>query len=586
MDVILPGRIAQKLEEELKEFHVGAQKEYEGRRGYKFHATQIDLAKLTKQEVLRLMKILETSGIYGGKLIASDIRKYLNAEKEGIGTMKARTVRQAAWMLEFFIARLEHHIIFSTDRYGGDSHSGFYVNDVEYEPEKIGDRSEKNKPAYTILHVIWIENDNRRQGSICLTDADCLEMTAQEILHKAGYVPETPALMANLKKETERFYHVKETIGKQYVGKGIALDDLDNAEKHSGSSQSFTWGGSNKIDLNRFGSQTKVVIDIYQETEKSGGREDKEVAVNLYRWHEINMRFFSPSEDDAVRFMEADEDTEERPKTQVPVHPLVPVYDLRRHKRLRIHINNLTEYVYKKEVAKNLVLPERDWRMVNLLVDQSQNTFQDIVEGKGQSMNVLCEGPPGTGKTATAEVFSEFKERPLYIVQCSQLGLTPDEVENNLQVILTRANRWNAVLLLDEADVYIRKRKDDIHQNAIVGAFLRVLEYASCILFMTTNLANDVDDAVASRCIARLRYHAPGEDLQVQIWQTLARLNNIVIPEAEFRKVAKRHPNLTGRDVKNLLKLASFVAQTEKKALTADSIEFALQFKPTETTET
>ncbi len=233
-------------------------------------------------------------------------------------------------------------------------------------------------------------------------------------------------------------------------------------------------------------------------------------------------------------------------------------------------------------MSDRLILPQRDWDMVNLLVDHSTNEFQDIVVGKGQSMNILACGIPGSGKTVTSEVFSEFKERPLYVIQCSQLGMDVESVEVNLGVIINRANRWNAVLLLDEADVYIRKRGEDLNQNAIVGAFLRVLEYSNCILFMTTNLEDSVDDAITSRCIAKLHYSAPAVDDQIKIWKILALLNKIDMDDAEIKKVAEKHSHLTGRDVKNLLKLASFVNQSSKKPITAKTIEFAMQFKPTE----
>ena len=48
-------------------------------------------------------------------------------------------------------------------------------------------------------------------------------------------------------------------------------------------------------------------------------------------------------------------------------------------------------------------------------------------------------------------------QRPLYSVQCSQLGLEPADLERELLKIFTRAARWNAILLLDEADVYIHR---------------------------------------------------------------------------------------------------------------------------------
>lgn len=160
--------------------------------------------------------------------------------------------------------------------------------------------------------------------------------------------------------------------------------------------------------------------------------------------------------------------------------------------------------------------------------------------------------------------------------------LTTESVEHNLGVTMRRANRWNAVLLLDEADVYIRKRDVDLQQNAIVGAFLRVLEYASCILFMTTNLEESVDDAITSRCIAKLRYAAPGVEDQRRIWRILSDLNGLKMEDKDIRKVAERYPHLTGRDVKNLLKLSSFIAASNGKVLDAKTVETAMIFKPTQ----
>jgi len=44
--------------------------------------------------------------------------------------------------------------------------------------------------------------------------------------------------------------------------------------------------------------------------------------------------------------------------------------------------------------------------------------------------------------------------------------------------VLDVAFRWKAVLLLDEADIYLEKRTTvDLNRNAMTGIFLRQLEY-------------------------------------------------------------------------------------------------------------
>jgi AAA+ superfamily predicted ATPase len=100
----------------------------------------------------------------------------------------------------------------------------------------------------------------------------------------------------------------------------------------------------------------------------------------------------------------------------------------------------------------------------------------------------VLHGPPGTGKTLTAEGISELLKCPLYMVSAGELGTDSRYLESELQKILDICHAWGAILLLDEADVFLEKRNmHDIHRNALVSIFLRQLEYFQGILFLTTN---------------------------------------------------------------------------------------------------
>jgi len=581
MEITIKGRIARKLRSDVEEFQKMELVWDEDAGKHEYRDVDLDLGKLTRAECERLHDMLRTSGIQGARVLAADIAKYLRAAREGVEKMTARVVRQAAWMLEFFFAHLPHHVMFSKDEYEGGSYVGYYVEDVEYCPRQERSRGGVT-PENVVVDLLWVDKDARRSQRLCWYAEDVLGKTPTEMLDGQGYVAETPVLMDRLRVETALYYEVRGQVGRKYTARGLAKDDLDDAAERS-TEHMHVWSRSRKskvLRMDLFGAETPVVVDILSEKgEKEDGRGDG--GVNLYRWHPWNMRFHSPSEDDLARHLEADEDTDFAPELQLPVHPLVPCFDLKRHARLRVHVNNLTAYAYRPEVASGLVIPERDRALIDLLLEQSTNNFRDVVEGKGQSMNILSGGLPGTGKTLTAEVFAEFKGRPLYNVQCSQLGLNPEQVEQNLGVVLQRANRWDAILLLDEADVYIRRRGDDLTHNAIVGVFLRVLEYAQCILFMTTNLAGDVDDAIASRCIVKIGYDVPNARDQRRIWRTLADLNHIDLPDETIAAFVSAHPRVSGRDVKNLLKLAAFVSARDGRSVDLQMLEFALEYKPT-----
>ena len=79
----------------------------------------------------------------------------------------------------------------------------------------------------------------------------------------------------------------------------------------------------------------------------------------------------------------------------------------------------------------------------------------DVDSGKGRGLVAVLHGPPGTGKTLTAEGIAELLKRPLYMVSTGELGTRSDQLEIELNKILDVAHSWGAVLLLDEADVFL-----------------------------------------------------------------------------------------------------------------------------------
>ena len=112
-------------------------------------------------------------------------------------------------------------------------------------------------------------------------------------------------------------------------------------------------------------------------------------------------------------------------------------------------------------------------------------------------------------------------------------------------------------MLLDEADTFVEQRQtSDVHRNALVCVFLRMLEYYSGILSMTTNRVQTFDDAVASRVHLPLRFDNLKRAARASIWKKFLnkaetkRGSHDLTPE-DISSLEEL--NLNGREVRQLL---------------------------------
>ncbi|MCJ1285571.1 hypothetical protein MMC26_004912 [Xylographa opegraphella] len=177
---------------------------------------------------------------------------------------------------------------------------------------------------------------------------------------------------------------------------------------------------------------------------------------------------------------------------------------------------------------------------------EGQTQF-DLIPGKGKGLIVLLHGAPGVGKTSTAESIAAHTHRPLFPITCSDIGETADDVDTKLRSTFQLAHKWGCVLLLDEADVFLQRRnKTDLQRNSIVSVFLRVLEYYSGILFLTTNRIGTLDPAFKSRIHMSLYYPSLDRDATREIWtwhikNVMKNKKDIIVDKKEIFKFALAH---------------------------------------------
>lgn len=335
-----------------------------------------------------------------------------------------------------------------------------------------------------------------------------------------------------------------------------------------------------KLQLSEYLKVSKSIGNVYTSTSKAKIIEDKK---NGYeRWKNLN------DEDklcklvvDVIKAKETSASVtfNEGKNVEVPTHPYVFTYNLTNYCYASVHVSNLEKYMFDESIIEKLVISDKKKSLLSSLIS-TKNNFSDIISGKSGGIIILGSGKPGTGKTLTAEVYSELMKKPLYSIQSSQLGINIEDIEKNLNKVLYRADKWDAVLLIDEADAYVYKRENNIVQNCIVGTFLRLLEYYNGVLFLTTNRPDIIDDAIMSRVTAHVIYDYPSKEEIHKIWQILSENFRFKISTETINELIETYHDMSGRDVRNLLKMLSKCFSKEKniKFSMIESIEDFIPF--------
>ena len=217
---------------------------------------------------------------------------------------------------------------------------------------------------------------------------------------------------------------------------------------------------------------------------------------------------------------------------------------------------------------------------------------------------------------------------PLYTISAGDLGVHPDEVQRGLSEAFQLARNWSAVLLLDEADVFMEKRStNDLERNQLVSrkcsshsskplqifltnkqmaVFLQSLEYYQGTLFLTTNRAAAFDEAFESRVHIAMNYTELSPSSRKEVWKTFlsppsaspspsisgsssmpADLSSepierkkSAISDSEIDEFVQM--DLNGRQIKNVVKSAGLLALSERGPLNAEHIRTVLRIKRAE----
>jgi len=205
---------------------------------------------------------------------------------------------------------------------------------------------------------------------------------------------------------------------------------------------------------------------------------------------------------------------------------------------------------------------------------------EQIGNGANAGVRALLSGPSGTGKTLAARLLGATLQMDLYRVDLSSVvNKYIGETEKNLNLVFSRAEELDVILLLDEGDALLTQRtsvqtSNDRYANLETNFLLQRMESFDGILLVTTNAGERIDSAFQRRMDVVINFSPPTPPERWAIWQ-------LHLPPAHsvdfslLEEVATRCA-MTGGQIKNAALHASLLALEDGGIVTSAMIEAAI----------
>ncbi|RMZ71996.1 TOB3 (member of AAA-ATPase family) [Pyrenophora seminiperda CCB06] len=475
--------------------------------------------------------------------------------------------------LWFFLA--PGSIMFSSDQ---GSACALVLLQVDFTP------SRSMSPAFwTLLLGQYDWNGNycglRRVEKIISEFKDDTLVTKFDV-YPLEYAPDKEKIELELVARGEKWaqlrgMHIKNVVGKKYV-----LVDV------GGYTREVVKPVDGRVIVDAFGyykGQGQVIPKLSRHTMKLEPEHDRQNSSS------DDLDLDSKDEEDEPRRAAGVEENVERveelnyllPNLCLLAPPRVRGFDLKTKEWCMFDVDDVKDTTWDEMPYQKLVLPGGDKEKELILAFSkhraSNKGFDDFVRQKGKGIIILLCGPPGVGKTLTAEAIAEKSRTPLYILSASDLGTSPADVDAALTTALECCQIWNAALLLDEADVFLECRSGlSLDRNELVSIFLRRLEYYQGLMFLTTNRLSAIDPAFQSRLDLILPYHDLTEESRKDVWKNFIGMlpkGLSSFEERDFEELAATEMN--GREIKNCIK-TSLVLVEDGQPLTIHQVRVVL----------
>lgn len=248
----------------------------------------------------------------------------------------------------------------------------------------------------------------------------------------------------------------------------------------------------------------------------------------------------------------------------------------------RGNVDGLLEMREARFKLKDVVLGER---VLNGLADVlRQQRRRDWLREHGKTPNrrLLFVGPPGSGKTMSAEAVAGELHLPLFVIRLEgMITRYMGETAAKLRLIFDETNKHRGVYLFDEFDAVGGHRtaaNDVAEMRRVLNSFLQFMEEGNStdsVIICSTNHPSLLDRALLRRYDQVLEFDAPSS-MQIRKLVT-SNLAPMKAPRLAWKKIVTRANGLSQAEIVRAVDDAVKSAiLDEKGAVSTDDILYRL----------
>lgn len=249
------------------------------------------------------------------------------------------------------------------------------------------------------------------------------------------------------------------------------------------------------------------------------------------------------------------------------------------YRQIEHHLDKKATRIQPKYTWADLILP--DEQKTELRNACNQMKYRHIVYGQwgfdeklayGKGLSLLFTGPPGTGKTMSAQIIARELDLQIYKIDLSQvISKYIGETEKNLQEIFNEAQYSHAILFFDEADALFGKRSEvkdahDKYANVETSYLLQKMEEYEGISILASNYLQNIDEAFMRRINFIIKYPFPDRAHRQQLWSSLFPQAAPLSIDVDQSFLAEKL-ELTGGQIKNIVVASAFLAAEQGEAI-------------------